>query len=85
MILHTIFSDHYKQVAQFYDSFFERQYDDLAEMSIREFTLKSSDRLVDLGAGTGGVTHIIWKKAGPQKKKVTKDQLQFSFRIILSK
>ena len=36
----------------------------MAELAVKYLDLRPGDRVADVGAGTGSVTHRVWKKAG---------------------
>ena len=60
-------AEHYRNVTPVYDRFYRSRYDALAvgivEGIVQKLSLQPEDSLVDFGAGTGGVTHLCWKKA----------------------
>ena len=55
---------HFKDVAANYDELYGFVYDALSQLTIEHLQLKPDDLLVDVGAGTGAISHLIWKKAG---------------------
>ena len=57
-------SKHYDDVAGHYDDLYAFTNDYRAEFAIKHLQLKPHDRLVDIGAGTGQISSLIWKKAG---------------------
>ena len=57
-------SKHYADIADKYDDLYSFTYDYIAEFAVRHMDLEVDDLLADIGAGTGGVTSLIWKKAG---------------------
>ncbi len=57
-------ASHYMAIASRYDELDGYQYEKVAEMTVKHLQLQPTDLLVDVGAGTGGITHLLWKKAG---------------------
>ena len=57
-------SKHYNDVANRYDKLYGFACDYIAEFAIKHLQLKPDDLLADIGAGTGTISHLIWKKAG---------------------
>ena len=57
-------SKHYADVANRYDELYSFANDYIAEFAVEHLQLKPDDLLVDSGAGTGAISHLIWKKAG---------------------
>ena len=55
---------HFTDIASRYDDLYRFQYDHISELATKHLQLKPGDLLADIGAGTGGLTHLIWKKAG---------------------
>ena len=55
---------HYKDVAGRYDELYAFCYHYVPNFAIKHLQLKSDDLLADIGAGTGAITHLIWKEAG---------------------
>lgn len=58
--------DHYKSIAANYDALHSHyhMYDDIADMICGWLSLLPTDNVADIGAGTGGVSSLVWKKAG---------------------
>ena len=56
-------SKHYADVANRYDDLFRFTYDYIADFTIRRLKLQPDDRLVDIVAGTGAITSLIWTKS----------------------
>ena len=61
--LEDLVSKHYTKVAGCYDDLYGFTNKYIAEFAVKHLNLKSDDRLVDIGAGTGAITSLIWKKA----------------------
>ena len=58
-------SEYYNDVAaNIYDDLWGFTYDYIAELAVKHLHLKPGDRLVDIGGGTGAISHLISKKAG---------------------
>ncbi len=57
-------ASHYSNVASRYDELYGFVYDKLSDATLKHLQLTPTDLLVDVGAGTGGITHLLWKKAG---------------------
>ena len=57
-------SKHYSDVANRYDELYGFTNDYMAEFAVKHLRLKPDDLLVDIGAGTGAISHLIWMKAG---------------------
>ena len=57
-------SVHYSDIAGHYDDMYGFTNDYTAEFVVKHLQLKPDDRLVDIGAGTGQISSLIWKKAG---------------------
>ena len=57
---------HFTDVASHYDDLYGFTYDYLPEFAIKHLELKPDDVLADIGAGTGAISSLIWKKAGNQ-------------------
>ena len=57
---------HFTDVASRYDDLYEFMYDYLPEFAIKHLQLKPDDVLADIGAGTGAISSLVWKKAGKQ-------------------
>ena len=55
---------HFKEVANRYDELYGFVYEELSQLTIKHLQLKPNDLLADIGAGTGAISHLIWKKAG---------------------
>ena len=55
---------HYSDVAARYDELYEFTNEYIAEFAVKHLRLNPDDRLTDIGAGTGAVTSLIWKKSG---------------------
>ena len=55
---------HFTDVASHYDDLYGFTYDYLPEFAIKHLELKPDDVLADIGAGTGAISSLIWKKAG---------------------
>ena len=55
---------HFTDVASRYDDLYGFAYDYLPEFAIKHLELKPDDVLADIGAGTGAISSLIWKKAG---------------------
>ena len=55
---------HFKDVANRYDELYGFVYEELSQLTVKHLQLNSDDLLVDVGAGTGAISHLIWKKAG---------------------
>ena len=64
LCIYYINIEHYKELAPLYDDFQHFHYENLAKLAVRELELKPQDGLVDIGAGTGAITHLCWKIAG---------------------
>lgn len=50
-------------MADNYDQLYGYWYEPVAEVIASHLDLVPTDKLVDIGAGTGGVAHRLWKKA----------------------
>jgi ubiquinone/menaquinone biosynthesis C-methylase UbiE len=57
---------HFTDVASHYDDLYEFTYDYMTEFAIKHLQLKPDDILADIGAGTGAISSLIWKKAGKE-------------------
>ena len=55
---------HFTDIASRYDDLYGFAYDYLPEFAIKHLELKPDDVLADIGAGTGAISSLIWKKAG---------------------
>jgi len=55
---------HFKEVANRYDELYGFVYEELSQLTVKHLQLKPNDLLADIGAGTGAISHLIWKKAG---------------------
>jgi ubiquinone/menaquinone biosynthesis C-methylase UbiE len=55
---------HFTDVANRYDDLYCFTYDYLPEFAIKHLQLRPDDVLADIGAGTGAISSLIWKKAG---------------------
>lgn len=58
---------HYGDIAYHYDELYDFTMDYTAEFAVKHLQLKPGDRLVDIGAGTGRVSSLIWEKAGQSR------------------
>ena len=56
--------DYFMNVAYRYDGLYGFMYEELSRLAVKHLQLKPNDLLADVGAGTGGISHLIWKKAG---------------------
>ena len=63
-------SVHYSDVAGHYDDMYGFTNNYTAEFAVKHLQLKPDDRLVDIGAGTGQISSLIWKKAGLAESKI---------------
>ncbi len=52
-------ASHYRDIASRYDELDGYQYEKVAEMTVKHLQLQPTDLLVDVGAGTGGITHLL--------------------------
>ena len=57
-------SSHFKGVAANYDELYAFSYDSFSQLTAEHLQLQPHDMLVDIGAGTGAISHLVWKKAG---------------------
>ena len=55
---------HFTDVASRYDDLYGFAYDYIPQFAIKYLELKPDDVLADIGAGTGAISSLIWKKAG---------------------
>ena len=55
---------HFKDVANRYDELYGFVYEELSQLTVKHLQLQPDDLLADVGAGTGAISHLIWKKAG---------------------
>ena len=55
---------HFTDVASRYDDLYGFTYDYIPQFAIKHLELKPDDVLADIGAGTGAISSLIWKKAG---------------------
>ena len=55
---------HFKEVANRYDELYGFVYEELSQLTVKHLQLKPKDLLADIGAGTGAISQLIWKKAG---------------------
>lgn len=64
-VLHIVrlHAGHYDSIAERYDEMYDFMYGPLAELAIQHLQIKSTDKVLDVGAGTGGVAHEIWMRA----------------------
>ena len=60
----SCFADHYSKIAERYDEIFTFMYGPLADLIIEQLHITPTDKVLDVGAATGGLAHTIWKKAG---------------------
>ena len=58
---------HFTDVASRYDDLYGFTYDYGQEFAIKHLQLKPDDILADVGAGTGTLSSLIWKKAGEDR------------------
>ena len=66
-------SVHYSDIAGHYDNIYDFTNNYMAGFAIKHWPLKPDDRLVDIGAGTGQISSLIWKKAGLPESKMYHD------------
>ena len=57
-------SKHYTDVANRYDELYGFTNDYIAEFAVKHLLLDPDDLLTDIGAGTGAISSLVWKKAG---------------------
>ena len=55
---------HFTNVASRYDDLYGFAYDYIPDFAIKHLQLKADDILADIGAGTGAISSLMWKKAG---------------------
>ena len=55
---------HFNDIANHYDELYGFAYDYVPELAIKHLQLNPDDLLVDIGAGTGAISSLIWEKAG---------------------
>ena len=58
------FAGHYTRIAEHFDDLYNFMYGPLAELAIQHLQIKPTDKVLDIGAGTGGVAQELWMKAG---------------------
>ena len=54
---------HFTDVASRYDALYGFAYDYVPDFAIKHLQLEPDDVLADVGAGTGAISSLIWKKA----------------------
>ena len=69
-------SKHYGDVAGHYDDLYGFTNDYIAEFAVKHLQLKPDDVLVDIGAGTGKISSLIWKKAGQNQWQTIEPVIQ---------
>ena len=67
---------HFTDVASRYDELYGFAYDYIPDFAIKHLQLKPDDVLADIGAGTGAISSLIWKKAGEDLS------LQLKFKCV---
>ena len=67
---------HFTDVASHYDELYGFAYDYIPDFAIKHLQLKPDDVLADIGAGTGAISSLIWKKAGEDLS------LQLKFKCV---
>ena len=60
---------HYDRIAEKYDEYMFYWYEPIAQLVARHLDLKPDDRVADIGGGTGGVAHRLWKIAGQKRAR----------------
>ena len=60
----VILSDHYDNLEENYDEFYQPFHSGVLEKSLEHLKLQPDDRLVDVGGGTGALAETMSKRAG---------------------
>ena len=55
---------HYDKISAQYDSFYEYRYQTFSELAVKWLDIVPSDRVADVGGGTGAVSELIARKVG---------------------
>ena len=76
VIQHLLSLDHYSALADNFDKFYGYWYEPTAEVIARYLDLVPTDKLADIGAGTAGIAHSLWRIAGNQSS-----QYQYELKI----
>ena len=71
---------HFTDVATHYDDLYGFIHDYELEFAIKHLQLKPDDILADIGAGTGALSSLIWKKAGKEIKN--RPGLDIGIRVV---
>ena len=58
------FAAHYDQLAAQYDSFYWYTREAFSELAVKRLGIVPSDRVADVGGGTGAVSELIARKVG---------------------
>lgn len=56
--------DHWQKVTETYDEDYAEMHSTMASFILKNFPILPHDRVIDLGGGTGGLAHRLWKQAG---------------------
>ena len=63
-ILSLLFPDHYDNLEENYDKFYQPFHSGILEKCLEHLKLEPDDRLVDVGGGTGALAETMSKRAG---------------------
>ena len=62
------FPAHYDRIAEKYDDYMFYWYEPITKVVVKHLDIKPEDRVADVGAGTAGVAHRLWKRAGQRAR-----------------
>ena len=70
-------SAHYDRIAEKYDNYMFYWFEPMAELAVKHLDIKPDDRVADVGAGTAGVAHRLWKRAGQRNARVQRARMKY--------